>query len=305
MFSIVIPHYNNKKLLKQCLASIKKTDTTELIDEIIVVDNGSTDGSVEFVKNFQKIKLIENRKNLGFAKAVNKGIKFSRAKWTIVLNNDIKLTPNWFKEIKKGVEKYKNKNLGFLFGKVLSWNGEKIESLGLDFHLCGKSVNIGNGQKNNPNKYKKEKELIAAPASAICFKKSAITKTGLFDQDFFAYLEDIDLCLRLRNQGFKGFFLPNAISHHMGGATADKIPGLRYKMTASNWWFIIIKYYPVSSFLKNIHLIIFEQAKNFFAVKNFSDKLWTIQRTIKKFPKMVKKRRPIKNLWQLSQKSKT
>jgi len=308
MFSVIIPHYNNKSLLENCLTSIKKADITNLVDQIIVVDNGSTDGSIRYLRGLKSktlnLKPIFNPANLGFAQAVNQGIKSSKTSWVIILNNDIKLKPGWFLAIKKGIKKYQDKNLAFLFGKVLNQSGTKIESVGLNFHLCGKSANIGNGEKNSPDKYKHEKELVAAPASAICFKKSAIVKVGLFDQDFFVYLEDLDLCLRLADCGFRGFYLPSAVSFHLGGATSNKMGQLRWKMTASNWWFIIIKYYPILTILTNIHLIIFEQTKNFLAIYSFSHKLWTIKRILKLSRKMIKKRQPIRNLSQISQISK-
>ncbi|MFH1561338.1 MAG: glycosyltransferase family 2 protein [Patescibacteria group bacterium] len=317
MFSIVIPNYNGRQLLESCLGSIK----SNLVDEIIVVDNGSTDGSVKYLKkqgaklhkfrsyrhsdpptggeeslskeilrrfapqddkNVRPVKLIQNHKNLGFAKAVNQGIQIAKNDYVLVLNNDVRLDGKYFDAIHQAIKE--NPKLGACCGLVWNWSGQSIESTGLEFEVKGKSALIRNDHPKGI--------VFGAPASAVAYYKPALLKAGLFDEDFFAYLEDVDLSIRLNSRGFKTLYVPRAIAYHRGGATSDQLGNLRYRMTARNWIFIFLKHYPVSTFLKHLPAIVVEQSKNLLAVKQPSDILWVIKEVITKCPKILKKRQP-------------
>lgn len=300
MFSVIIPNYNGKEFLPSCLESIDRS----LAEEIIVVDNGSTDGSLEYLESLD-IKLIKNKKNLGFARAVNQGISASKSNYLVVANNDLKFGKNWFKVINQAIGKWERKvGIGAYFGKVLDWEGKKIESVGLDFEIKAKSFNQGNGQIDGPGKYEKTKFIFGASGSAVVYSKKALSEAGFFDRDFFAYLEDVDLSLRLNQLGWKTLYLPRAIAYHAGGQTGDRL-GIRYRLTARNWWFIILKHYPLKVFLKHFPEIIFEQMKNLLAVKNPWFMFWVIKELVIKFPQAIKKRKPINNLIPLINEFKT
>ncbi len=316
MFSVVVPNYNGLRFLKKNLNSIllslrytsEESETAtirgEASLEIIVVDNGSTDNSVEFVRKFNvqnsmfKIILIENKDNFGFARAVNQGIKRAKNDWVVVMNNDVRVEKNWFEEIYESIKNPPSHKasegrvkFGCLFGKVMDWKGERIESVGLDFEVRGKSKNIGNGEVDN-NRYNQSKLIWGAPASIVAYKKSALEEVGYFDEDFFAYLEDVDLAIRLNAKGWKTLYVPEAVSYHYGGGTADRITGFRKKYTARNWWYIIVKHYPGRVFFGHLPKILFEQAKNFFAVNGFKNKFWVIKEFVVNFKKIWRKRKP-------------
>jgi GT2 family glycosyltransferase len=120
-----------------------------------------------------------------------------------------------------------------------------------------------------------------------------LEKVGFFDEDFFAYLEDVDLSLRLQNAGWKTLCVPQAIAYHLGGGTADRMGDLRYRLVARNWWFIILKHYPARTFFRRFPEIIIEQSKNLVAVRNVKGMLWVVKELLIKWPKIIKKRKPI------------
>ncbi|MFH1601798.1 MAG: glycosyltransferase family 2 protein [Candidatus Shapirobacteria bacterium] len=298
MFSFIVPNYNGQKLLSSCLKSIGKQDR-KIKKEIIIIDNASFDDSLRIVKKFQflnpnfQVKLIKNYKNLGFAAAVNQGIKKARYSYLVIMNNDLVIANDWLERINIGIVNWRDKEkTGAFFGQVLDWKGEKIESTGLIFSSCGKAFNRGNGERAKSSSYQNQEVIWGGSASVIVYAKKALGKIGLFDPMFFAYLEDVDLALRLNNLGLKTVYLPQVISYHQGGATTDKMK-IRYRLAARNWWFIILKHYSLKYFLKNFLGIIKEQLKNFLRVEGITGKFWVISELIKKWPILAKKRKPI------------
>ncbi len=308
MFSFVIPNFNGEDYLPACLNSILK-QKGKIKKEVIVVDNGSSDQSLSLlkkkIKEFEKVGvsflIIKNDKNLGFAGAVNQGIRKSKYSYLVVMNNDLKLKEDWLEEMVGVIRgRKKEKGIGAYFGQVLNWEGKKIESTGLVYFPWGKAINRDNGRLFKKSKQFCEEIIWGGSASVIVYSKKALQATGLFDPLFFAYLEDVDLALRLNDSGFKTLFIPKAIAYHRGGGTADKQKGLRYRLVARNWWFIILKHYSLSYLFKYCQEVIIEQFKNFYKVDSLVDKLWVVREVISKWPKINKKRKPILVLPQAS-----
>jgi GT2 family glycosyltransferase len=299
MFSVVVPNYNGLHFLKKSLESLMLIPKYLRQDvEIIVIDNGSRDGSRKYLSRPKvegKVKVIFNNLNLGFAGAVNQGIKAAENDWVVVMNNDVKIKKDWFVKIKKELSRpeVEDEQVGCLFGKVLDWEGERIESVGLDFEIMGKSKNIGNGDNDIEN-YNQSRFIWGAPASIVVYRKKALKEVGYFDDDFFAYLEDVDLAIRLNDKNWQTLYVPKAVSYHYGGGTADKFSGWRQKYTARNWWYIIVKHYPVRVVFGHLAEILIEQAKNFLAIKGFADKFWVIKEFVVNFKKIWRKRKPKK-----------
>lgn len=266
--SVIIPNFNGEIYLAECLKSLEKSITKANIKfEIILIDNGSTDNSVAVFKEFvthTKIEysIIQNTSNLGFAKAVNQGICQSNFNWVLLLNNDLVLSPQWFQQIIKGVNKIKHKNISTIIGTVLNKKGTRIESQGVEFYFQGKAININNGLSYGPKTSPVNKLVWGASAALVIYNKKIIKNIGMFDEDFFAYEEDIDLSLRLHNFGFKTLLISNATSFHLGGGTSNKMGNLRQRMDAKNWIFIILKNYPIKEIIFNLPKIIEERLRN-------------------------------------------
>jgi GT2 family glycosyltransferase len=268
-FSIIIPNFNGAKFLPNCLNSllqaIKNCPDSEF--EIILVDNNSQDNSLKIFetiipKNFN-YRILLNSKNNGFAKSVNQGLEKAKYDWVVLLNNDLTMEQNWFQLISKEIQKNKNKKVATFFGTVLNKEGTKFESQGFKFFIEGKVENISNGKKFFPLLVKGGVGGgFGSNASLIIYNKKIITKIGLFDETFFAYLEDVDISLRLHNLKYKTVYIPQAISYHLGGGTSNTMKNIRSRLSYRNWFYIIIKNYSGSDFLKNIFQIKLERLRN-------------------------------------------
>lgn len=314
-FSVIIPNLNGAHFLIDCLNSLYKAiiDCPNSQFEIILVDNNSTDNSLEIFeniipKNFN-YKVILNQKNYGFAKSVNQGIKRAKYEWVVLLNNDLIMEPNWFQLISSAIKKNKNPKISTFFGTVLNKNGTKFESQGFKFYIEGKVENISNGKSFSKNKLTPQKTF-GANASLIVYNKKIITKIGLFDEIFFAYLEDVDIALRLHNLNYQTLYIPQAISYHFGGGTSNRMKNIRSRLSYRNWFFVIIKNYSSRDFLNNIFKIKIERLHNlsyFFRQTNnififIADFLKTSIEILVNLPKMFKKRKSIQKLVKLHNK---
>lgn len=277
--------------------------------EIILVDNASTDTSPEIFTTFcqkNKIKhqLISLKKNYGFAGAVNRGVDASKSDWILVCNNDLKMDKNWFKHTSKLLTTpLHTTHLAAITGTVLNYDGTKFESQGLKFYYSGKCDNISNGQPSSPTDllhFSSPHPIWGASAALTIYNKNIFTKIGGFDEDFFAYLEDVDLSFRLNKIGYKTLYVPKAISYHLGGHTSDKMGNFRQKQTVKNWIYFIPKNYSTFNLLIYSPFILIERLRNFSGlIKNTPlkdiprDVFKTYGEVIKNFKKMIKKRKNI------------
>ncbi len=325
-FSIVIPNFNGSKFIPDCLNSLISAinNCPQSKFELIFVDNGSKDDSIKISKNISKkfpklnTKYLILNTNHGFAGAVNKGINHAIYPWVVVLNNDLTMEPDWFQLISTVIKKNLNTNITTYSGTVLNHDGTKFESQGLDFKIQGKCLNISNGKKFNKNVFLKTKKLLTnrliwgASASLVVYKKESIQKIGLFDQDFFAYEEDVDLSFRLNKLGYLTLYVPKAISYHLGGGTSNLMGNFRSRMDAKNWIFLIVKNYSAKNFWPNFFNIFIERLINLYVlIKNIFiktkllsiiylpyDLIRTYGEVVIKLPKMLKKRHHLKKLLQ-------
>jgi hypothetical protein len=239
--SIIIVSYNTRKLLRDCINSI--VDNVKSIGyEIIVIDNASDDGSLEFVKSLTRklpIKVIENKKNLGFGQAHNKGMKISKGKYLLLLNSDTILENNFLPEMiewmdnnpKVGVSSCSLVNIdGGMQGtggyfptllRVISWMTIQdlpfVDAIIKPFHpMKDKSFDKGN------KFYRSEKELDWVTGAFFLLRRSAFEEVGYFDEDYFMYTEEVDYCFRLKERNWRVFYLPKWKVTHLGGASSSK-----------------------------------------------------------------------------------
>lgn len=273
-FSIIIPNLNGALFLKNLLTSLAVAinNCPDSKFQIILVDNNSKDNSTlifqEIFDEIRKKYLLEkteywiyrNQKNLGFAGAVNIGINKAKYEWVVVLNNDLKLDQNWFKNITKTKI---NSKIAAICGSVLNAAGTHFESQGLSFFYSGKAQNINNKIKFSSKLIDvPQKTVWGASGAATVYNKKIIKKIGNFDETFFAYEEDVDLSLRLNIAGYQTLLIPNCLSYHQGGATSNKMGNFRSYHDTRNWYFIIIKNYSLKQFLSNFPSIFYERLKN-------------------------------------------
>jgi len=239
--SIVIVNFNAKEYLKKCLDSIFESKLENF--EVIVVDNFSKDGSVEEIKSYIKriankqacsLVLLENKKNTGFSAANNQGIKKATGRYILFLNPDTIVYPNTFKIMVDFMDK--DKNVGAATCKVLLLNGELDDSSHRGFPTPWNSFSYFLGLSKLFPKSKlfseytlgfldlsKIHEIDSLGGAFMLVRRQAGEKVGWWDEDYFFYGEDIDFCFRLKEKGWKIYFVPNAsILHHKGLSSGIK-----------------------------------------------------------------------------------
>jgi GT2 family glycosyltransferase len=240
--SIVIPNWNGKKLLPVCLDSLRKQTFRDFV--VYVVDNGSKDGSAEFMEaSYPEVRVVRNSENLGFAEGMNVGIREAKGEYIVSLNNDHETAPNWLAEIVKQMDKHPQ--MGSAASALLDFKDRnRIDSLGDGYSWDGRSYKIGSAQVFRP--LTEPFEILCPCAAASVYRSSMLERIGLFDKDFFAYMEDVDLGLRAQLAGYRSICIPTAFVYHMGSATSGGgASAFTIRQTTRNIYRVIIKNVPL------------------------------------------------------------
>lgn len=254
--TVVIPNYNGIKYIEACLESLMIGTITDF--KIIIVDNASKDGSLELIKEkFPNIKLIENSENTGFCKAVNQGILASDTEYVILLNNDTRVDKLFIHELEKIMDS--DDRIFSASAKLVSlYDKTKIDDAG-DFY-CALGWAFAQGKGKHPDKYNKVKEIFASCGGGAIYRRKLLVDNngvGLFDENHFAYLEDIDIGYRARIKGYKNVFVPSAIVYHAGSATSgSRYNEFKTKLASKNSVYIIFKNMPFIQILINLPLLV-------------------------------------------------
>lgn len=206
---------------------------------------------------FEKKIFIET--GFGFTKGINRGIQRGKSSYIALINDDVILDKNWLQEVVLVLEKYPR--CAAVATRVLTEDGRYIDSCGMDIMVKGKAQKRGNGQEKN-KKFMREEEVFGVPCSAALIRRKAFEKVGLFDENFVAYEEDVDLSFRLRLAGFTIFYAPKAIAFHKVHATSKNLGNFKARMDAKNWIYIIIKNYPLPLLFHFVRQIIVERFRN-------------------------------------------
>ena len=243
LVSIAIVSFNGRRFLEGCLGSLYRQGYTPF--EVILVDNGSEDGSIEFVReNFPKAKIIENRENLGFSAANNQAINCARGKYILTLNNDTVMEDGCLKKL-LSVAETSEKDVGMWAPKILSMESRGlIDSVGglLVYPDC-LATGRGRGEKD-AGQYDKVEEVFIPSACCALYKKEMLDDIGLFDEDFFAYCEDTDLGIRARMAGWRTLSSPEAIVRHYYSGTAGGFSPLKFYLVERNRVWVAVKNLP-------------------------------------------------------------
>lgn len=251
--TVVIPNYNGIQYIEACLDSVYGGTTADL--EVIVVDNASTDGSLALVEEkFPQARIIRNSENTGFSVAVNQGIMASATPYVILLNNDTRADRLFVRELERVLDEDKNKNVFSASAKLISlYDKEKTDDAG-NFY-CALGWAFARGKGKNPALYDKNCDLFAACAGAAIYRRELLSpeQIGLFDEEHFAYLEDIDLCYRAKIHGYRNQFAPKAIVYHAGSATSgSRYNAFKTKLAARNSVYLIYKNMPFLQIIMNL-----------------------------------------------------
>ncbi|MGQ9578677.1 MAG: glycosyltransferase family 2 protein [Candidatus Aminicenantales bacterium] len=231
VLSIIIVNFNGQKLLPKLLASLEvEVSRVDFLTEVLLVDNASEDDSVAFTeKNFPTVKIICLRRNLGFARAANAGAKESRGTFLLFLNNDVEIMPGCLSGLLRFLQQ--NPAYALVAPAVLNPDHSFQLSFGRDLSLVSEFFlkYLASSWYSfwfRVRKEKLERDVDWASGVAVMVRRECFFRVDGFDERFFLYVEDADLGLRLRKQGYKLRYFPQARVIHFRGAVASRFPRL-------------------------------------------------------------------------------
>jgi GT2 family glycosyltransferase len=269
LLSIVIPNYNGLEHLKSCYSSLRVQSFQDF--NVILVDNGSTDGSVEYSKSHElPVSVIELNENTGFAHAVNMGIEIAlkneKVSYILLLNNDIELDKDF---LKNGLDAFnRSENIYFAAVKMLNYfDRKKIDDCG-DFIKANGGSPFARGHGETDNKqYDVPEYIFGACGGAAFYKRELFEKAGLFDEEFFAYYEDIDLSFRAQLLDLKCYYQPDAVCYHKrGGTSSVATHGFQTMMCERNLVLMRYRNYPLSLYILYQPLFFAARVKRYFSL---------------------------------------
>lgn len=251
MISVVITNYNGWRYLPDCLSSLAAQTYRDF--ETIMVDNASTDGSVEFVEeHYPEVRVVRNRENLGFAGGTNAGIRAAGGEYVLTLNNDTKADPRFVEHLKGVMDA--DPATGMCAAKMLFPNGT-INSTGICISRSGAAWDRGMYEPDR-GQYDLSREVFGPCAGAALYRREMLDEVGLFDEDFFCYMEDVDLAFRARLAGWTCRYVPEArVYHHHGGAAGVGTDFAVYYGNRNVVWYVV-KNFPFRLLVTSIPWIL-------------------------------------------------
>jgi GT2 family glycosyltransferase len=247
--AIVILNWNGLDFLKMFLGTVLKFSADDETS-VFVADNGSTDGSPEWVaENFGEVNLIRLNKNNGFAGGYNAALNQIEARYFVLLNSDIEVTYNWLQPLVSFMDN--NPDVASCQPKILSYNqkdhfehagaaGCFIDKFGYPF-CRGRVINR---VEKDTGQYDNQINVFWSSGACMILKSEAWIRCGGFDDDFFAHMEEIDLCWRFHKAGYRVCFLPESVIYHIGGGTLSYSSPFKTYLNFRNSLFLLYKNLP-------------------------------------------------------------
>ena len=246
--NVVVVNWNRRELLRACLASL--TRQRDVSFQVVLVDNGSKDGSVEMaLSEFaclggEPLTVIRNRENRGFCAANNQGFQASFSPYVALLNNDAEADPGWLAALLRAFDR--GPEVGMAASKILVWEDpERIDKVGHLIYLDGQNRGRGTGQVDR-GQFDRPEEVLWPDGCACMYRREMINCIGGFDEDFFAYADDAELGLRGRIAGWTCQYVPDAVVRHHRGATMGVASPARLELIERNRVLLAVKLFPWS-----------------------------------------------------------
>ena len=244
--TIIIPNYNGLHFLPPCMDALAAQTVQDF--EILVIDNGSTDGSQEWLRE-HNIPAVCLPENTGFSGAVNAGIREAKTPYVILLNNDTEPLPSYVEELQKAIEA--SPRIFSVSPKMIQlYHKELIDDAGDMYSLLGWAYQRGVGQETE--RYDRPCHIFSACAGAAIYRRQVFEEIGYFDEMHFAYLEDIDVGYRAKIAGYYNRYCPTARVYHVGGGTSgSKYNSFKVRLAARNNVYLNYKNMPAAQLLVN------------------------------------------------------
>jgi len=247
--SVIIVNWNRRDLLRACLKSLETQRFTGF--DVIVVDNGSSDGSADMVeRDYSALRIIRNRENRGFCAANNQGIDASKADFVALLNNDAEADPGWLAALYGAFEG--RPGFGMAASKIVVWEDPaRIDKAGHLIYPDGQNRGRGAGETDR-GQYDRLEEALWPDGCAAMYRREMLDSIGGFDEDLFAYGDDAELGLRARIAGWRCIYEPRAVVRHHRGATLGLGSRRRLELIERNRVLLAAKLFPWSLLWLNI-----------------------------------------------------
>ena len=266
--SVVIPNFNGLAYLEGVLSSLERQSMKNF--EVILVDNGSTDGSCAFVASqYSWVHIIDLSHNFGFSRAVNEGIRAARAPYVLLLNNDTEVEPDFLKEMVEGIQRHK-KAFSCQAKMIQFHDRDKMDDGGN--YYCALGWAFAGGKGKAAEHYDKEKKIFSSCAGAAIYRKKIFEKIGYFDDEHFAYLEDLDVGYRARIYGYENWYIPGAVVYHVGsGTSGSRYNQFKIRYSSRNNIYMIYKNMPLLQIILNLPFLLvgFGMKILFFCLKGY------------------------------------
>ncbi|HUE76457.1 MAG TPA: glycosyltransferase family 2 protein [Longimicrobiales bacterium] len=237
--AVIIPTWDGEEILRAALRALEAQSRRDF--EIVVVDNGSTDGTREMLEaEFPRVRAILLGENRGFAAAVNAGVAATEAELVVLLNNDTIPEPGWLQALIRVLEE--DPAVGSCASRVLRLDDpERVDSVGDGWGLLAWSR--GHDERDGPP-FDTPGDVLSASGSAAAYRRAAFEAAGGMDERFFAYLEDVDLGIRLRLLGWRCRYVPDARVLHRGSVTTNRVSGMKLRLLLRNSLRLLLQYAP-------------------------------------------------------------
>ena len=222
--AVIILNWNGEKLLREFLPSVVKNTNTDL-GRVVVVDNHSTDGSwICLEQEFPDVERVLFEENFGFAGGYNRAIEMIEAEYVVLLNSDVEVAPGWLEPLVAVLDR--DERVAAVQPKILAYRDKKkfeyagaaggyIEYLGFPF-CRGRVMDT---TEQDDGQYDDEVDVFWATGASLCIRRDVYRATGGLDEAFFAHMEEIDLCWRLKNGGYTLKVVPSSVVYHLGGGS--------------------------------------------------------------------------------------
>ena len=250
--TVVIPNYNGMKYLAECMTSLCREQQNAPGYEVLIIDNASVDGSVEYLQKEwcgEGVRLISLPENTGFCHAVNLGIREAKTPYVILLNNDTKAEAGFVRGLYDAIRE--NEKIFSVSAKMLMWDRpELIDDAGDRYCVLGWAYSRGKGRPAAD--YDKSVPVFSACGGAAIYRRSVFEEIGYFDEEHFAYLEDIDVGWRAKLYGYDNVYCPDAAVYHVGsGTSGSRYNSFKVRLAARNCIYLNYKNMPGWQILLN------------------------------------------------------
>jgi len=295
--SIVILNWNGAKMLRQYLPSVV-ANTTMPDTEIVVADNGSTDDSLDVLKDFPTVRLIRLDRNYGFAEGYNRALQEVDAEYTVLLNSDVEVTPGWLTPLLDFMDAHPQ--VAATMPKIRAFlNKERFEHAGaaggnidkLMYPYCrGRILNYVEEDKGQ---YDSIAQVFWATGACMCVRTAAYKELGGLDNDFFAHMEEIDLCWRMQMRGYELYCIPKSVVYHLGGGSLQYESPRKTFLNFRNCLLMMYKNLPTRQlvsvwvarffldYVAALHLLLTGKVNNAWAVVQARCAFWRMRKSFR------------------------